>query len=881
MTSTMLRSLRHPLPYLLVLLAHTWWTVMRNGWMEPRVTNDTLSYVLLLRASNLAEALSGLRTYAYPLLLKAFAFNPEGPLGDLRLLPIWGRVPELNFVLYAVAVLLFWLAVRHFARSGWLAFAAVVPLLFSPALEHVRLVVTDSPAESFGIISVSLLLLLVSHRDRVWAWLLLGLVVLFTYWLRPMYQFLVVLIPLLGAFLYSRHAPDKVVFARRLTLALAALVVVPLLLFSTVRWAAIGHFSVSSLSGYQFAGIGALFLDEELIDELPQNQRRLAREILDQRTRRGWVPLTPTTPITAPVGPWPARSIRWELTENMFPINEDAVMKILYEEWGREAEGPMDVPGMMGPTALAMDERLGELGRALIARRPLLYVKFVWAAFKIGVSILLEDRLVRLLSFLLALSIPAALIRAVRGSKLPSRRWRDRAPAFQGLLAVATVYFLGHNGAIALVSIPLDRYAVAANLLFPSALAVGLFELWRWILGVEPAAAKASKDTPEHVHADSARLDTRRVLAVLALTGGVLVVDTAFIHSGFDFDRNNRMLAEIPLYLQEPRVATGPAFFHRSGPMTWKGTIFGGGREIAIAYDQDGFRNPEGLEDWEVVVVGDSTIEQGYLPEAKLLTTRLGQRLELRVKNLAVAHTGPFTHIHYLETWGRAPSTRQAVLVFFEANLSLIDKEEAALSRLETDGVRESRTIVSQSSIVKATLGVISQAFGGAVVSRRIVVPTPQTNADLELPGGAESSRVVTFCRAPGSRHLPEQKIERMHAVIGKWGETARDLGLEPWLLYMPCKRRILHPYLRFEADAGRIGRWRPTDLPGVVERLALSQDVGFLNPIPQLSAATSRGVLVYDPLETGLSEKGSKLVARIVAGKLQESWPAAAPETE
>jgi hypothetical protein len=367
------------------------------------------------------------------------------------------------------------------------------------------------------------------------------------------------------------------------------------------------------------------------------------------------------------------------------------------------------------------------------------------------------------------------------------------------------------------------------------------------------------------------------VLAVLALVGIVLIVDTAFIHAGFEFDRHHRELAKVPIYLQEPRVPTGPVFFHRSGPMTWEGTVFGGGRQIAISYDQDGFRNPEGLEDWEVVVVGDSTIEQGYLPEADLLTTRLGQRLKRRVKNLGVSHTGPLTHIHYLETWGTAPGTKQAVLAFFEANLRLIESEAAALSRLETHGVRENRTIVPQSSIVKATLGAISRAFGGRVAPRRFV-PTPQTNADLELPGGAEPLRVATFCRAPGSRHLPEQRIERIRAVIGEWGETARDLGLEPWLLYMPCKRRILHPFLRFEPEAGKIAKWRPTDLPDVVQRLALSQDVGFVNPIPQLSNATARGVLVYDPLETGLSEKGSKLVARKVAEALQSTSPAAPP---
>ena len=45
-----------------------------------------------------------------------------------------------------------------------------------------------------------------------------------------------------------------------------------------------------------------------------------------------------------------------------------------------------------------------------------------------------------------------------------------------------------------------------------------------------------------------------------------------------------------------------------------------------------------------------------------------GERLGVRVKNLGVSGTGGFSHAAYLKHYGVAPSTSDAVLVFFEGN---------------------------------------------------------------------------------------------------------------------------------------------------------------------------------------------------------------------
>ena len=132
------------------------------------------------------------------------------------------------------------------------------------------------------------------------------------------------------------------------------------------------------------------------------------------------------------------------------------------------------------------------------------------------------------------------------------------------------------------------------------------------------------------------------------------------------------------------------------------------------------------------------------------------------------------------------------------------------------------------------------------------------------------------FQRVPGRRHLPVRWIERLDESMRRWAETARALGLEPWLLYMPSKHRILRPYLRYDADvADPIRIWRPTDLPDLVEGIAVAHGIGFLDPGPRLARATANGIPVYNPIDIHLSEAGSRLVGRFLATRLEAAWAA------
>lgn len=839
------RFVRHPLAYLVLVAGLSFSIAESNGWLRPQITNDTQSYVHLLAATTLTEALSGLRSFGYPLVIKALDLSRDG----------WAHVPRFHFALYSLTVLLFWWAVSRFTRSPWLAFAAATPLFFVAAVSHIELVVTDSIGESLGLITVALLLLVVTTRRRAATAAvaaLLALAVFMAYFTRPNYQFLVVLIPLLGWVLRLCHQPRRRPSVRAWTLGLLALTLVPWLGFCALRAATVGHFGVSTFSGYHLGSIGAMMLDDELVVELPPAIRPLGRQILDERRRRGWQPMRLRSNF--------AFYQNRHFGQTMFEVVEPVATRFVVAEEGRTLAadgstdlGPRDIPGMIGPTALAVDLRLVDLGKAAIRARPLVYLKWVVAAVRLGLAKVAMEPLVPALTGLLAFSLLPLLVRASRDPALLGRPWAERSLGVFGLFLVAGIYFLGHTTIIALIHWPKDRYAVAASLLLPSALAAGLFELWRWILPLRGRQARR----PGRSRAVAG--------AVWAAILCLLLAEVLFRVVGFDFDRQRRETSRIPVFHRLPTVPTGAVFFRRPGPQVWRGRVLAEGGEIEARYDGSGFRNPPELADWEVVVAGDGFVEAGYLPREKIFTEVLAAELGVPVKNLGLNHTGTLAQIHFLRSWGRSDGARHAVLAFNEGDdLADLRRESSALYWSQRGRPRPTRVIVPQASLTRA---VLSRLGGGGAAGRP--APPPAANAVLTLPG-REPVRVRVFQRVPGPRSMPAQTGEQLDDVVGRWAAACRDLELRPWLLYLPAKHRVLKPYLLYDEEVeARVREWKPTALPALVERLAAAHGVDFVDAGPRLARATARGELVYNRIDVHLSADGSRHLGRLLAGRL------------
>lgn len=258
---------------------------------------------------------------------------------------------------------------------------------------------------------------------------------------------------------------------------------------------------------------------------------------------------------------------------------------------------------------------------------------------------------------------------------------------------------------------------------------------------------------------------TNFCISLLSLFVFLALCETFFRAIGFDFAKQERIWRMTPVFYRYPIVPTGEAFFRRSGPEEWSGQVlntmlrqlniqpnpYGNEQLVTIKYNRNGFRNPEAMSDWDIVVAGDSFTEIGYLPYEELFTTLLGKFLNAAVLNLGVSYTGPLTQLSYLEDYGISAKTRHAIVVFFEGNdLGDLNLDYEALIRRQKNGQREYREFKKQTSLVKAFPGLV-RSFQG------LVKPTDAVSAYFKTADGVLP---ITLAYAPpGRAQLSDQTM--------------------------------------------------------------------------------------------------------------------------
>lgn len=372
-----------------------------------------------------------------------------------------------------------------------------------------------------------------------------------------------------------------------------------------------------------------------------------------------------------------------------------------------------------------------------------------------------------------------------------------------------------------------------------------------------------------------------------------VVVMVAFLEGFFhlvswDFANQEKAFMSWPTYFRWPTDPIGDIYFKRPGPETYVGKplttflmksdilndSYQDEAQITATYDANGFRNPIDLIDWDIVVIGDSFVELGYLGYEDLYTTLIGKILSLRVKNLGVSYTGPLTYIYYLRNYGKALSTRHAIMVFFEGNdLEDLSVESNSLERYKARGERPYRNFNKQSSLIRAIRGWVF----GSTDSHSELFPIASRSRSSKLSPdayflGSKTIPITLGYSPPRTDQLTVKQKFSLNAALAQWAITANSMNIKPWLLYMPCKRRVLDGHLSFMPHADeRLITWKPTDLPDLLRSLSDSYKIEFIDPTPALAAEANQGVLTYNSIaDTHLNHHGSQIVASVVSGSLR-----------
>jgi hypothetical protein len=376
-----------------------------------------------------------------------------------------------------------------------------------------------------------------------------------------------------------------------------------------------------------------------------------------------------------------------------------------------------------------------------------------------------------------------------------------------------------------------------------------------------------------------ARLARGLCLAVTSILLLLAAFEGVFRVARYDFNRTEATLRRLPPFFRQPLVPTGEVFFRRAGPERWTGRVlatalahqgirpdpYPGEPAITIVYDALGFREESGQTNWTVAVAGDSFTELGHLPFDQLFTTRLARELGGHVRNLGVSHTGPLSHLHYLETYGLSPATRETLIVFFEGNdPEDLAREYDALATWSATGQRPPRGRHPQTSLLRAA----HEAWPRHRTEPASVPSLP--NAWFHSAHGPEPVTVSTP-RGPTSTLSPTT-LQALDDFLVRYAAFGHRHGVTPRLVYLPAKETVWRHHLTFADARPESSTWvTPTDLPDYLAHRCAGVGVLFLDLTPVLRAETdARRELLYNGLyDTHLNQRGSEVVARALAGWL------------
>lgn len=380
-----------------------------------------------------------------------------------------------------------------------------------------------------------------------------------------------------------------------------------------------------------------------------------------------------------------------------------------------------------------------------------------------------------------------------------------------------------------------------------------------------------------------ARLIAKTALAVLSVIITMTAAELVFRGIGYDFDLPG---PNVPICACRPNFHDGGGILRRRGPAVWRGKplswlvqnypstakAYSNEKPIEGRYDRFGFRNPPGLADWEVVVAGDSFVEAGYLAVQDMFTSIAANELGVRIKNLGVSGTGPVFQTAYVQRYGKAPSTKNAVLCFFDGNdVSDLCREISLTNCFFRTG--QCLGLKPQHSLFVA----LQDRWRGLTQSGAQVGYESAPNAVLTISN--REIPLVLLARSANWEDLTNDRQSLVTAALTNWGHVVRSLGMEPWVMSIPERQRVLDGYLRYANTNSVLARSRPRPFGPALSNICAQAGIRFVDTWPALRREMELGRVPYNLYgDAHLNADGSRAVGHALAEALRSHLKLAAP---
>ncbi|HEX6650287.1 MAG TPA: GDSL-type esterase/lipase family protein [Pyrinomonadaceae bacterium] len=331
-------------------------------------------------------------------------------------------------------------------------------------------------------------------------------------------------------------------------------------------------------------------------------------------------------------------------------------------------------------------------------------------------------------------------------------------------------------------------------------------------------------------------------IRLITLTMGVLTA-VALCDAGYAFGvmraaRANFWLDQAHISRRYSAADSELGFVRKPGVL-WHGYVPEVNRMVEYQTDENGFRNPAGQRQADIVFIGDSFTEAAQVDEKDTFVRRVAQATGLGVANLGRGAYGPQQDLIVLKRYGLAYKPRAVVWQLFEGN-DLTDAEEFAKWR---------------SNPHQVTTSLKERYFNNSLLKEWLA------NTRLQEPRGP----LVTLRYHDGTarrailrnRYEPQQP-STLHAAmhetlkaIQEGHHLAQANGIQLLVVNIPAMVRVMAPNISFD---------QAEDQNGYLPELAPGQN-DFSRTIKEFCAHTGCNYVdSFDVLRQGAATGNDKL---------------------